>query len=57
MGTMATGMAFGAGSAIAHQGVNAVMGGGSGHGGQEGNSQAPAEGGQGGYAQDYNEPQ
>ena len=33
MGTMATGMAFGAGSEIAHQGVRAMMGGGSGHGG------------------------
>ena len=44
MGTMATGMAFGAGSEIAHQGVRAMMGGGSGHG------QAPAEGGQGGQA-------
>merc|ERR1712151_1073450 len=41
MSTMATGMAFGAGSEIAHQGVRAMMGGGgSGHGGQ-----APAEGG------------
>ena len=60
MSTMATGMAFGAGSEIAHQGVRAMMGGGSGHG------QAPAEGGQGGgyaqdgqggggYAQDYGE--
>jgi hypothetical protein len=37
MSTMATGMAFGAGSEIAHQGVRAMMGGGSGHGG------APAE--------------
>jgi len=37
MGTVATGMAFGAGSEIAHQGVRALMGGGSGHGssGQE----------------------
>ena len=40
MGTMATGMAFGAGSAIAHQGVNAMMGGGSGHGGHH---EAPQE--------------
>ena len=32
MGTVATGMAFGAGSEIAHQGVRALMGGGSGHG-------------------------
>ena len=37
MQTMATGMAFGAGSEIAHQGVRAMMGGGGGHG------QAPAE--------------
>ena len=37
MSTMATGMAFGAGSEIAHQGVRAMMGGGSGHG------SAPAE--------------
>ena len=37
MSTMATGMAFGAGSEIAHQGVRAMMGGGGGHG------QAPAE--------------
>ena len=29
MSTMATGMAFGAGSEIAHQGVRAMMGGGS----------------------------
>ena len=36
MGTMATGMAFGAGSEIAHQGVRAMMGGGGGHGGQGG---------------------
>ena len=46
MGTMATGMAFGAGSEIAHQGVRAMMGGGSGHGGGgEHGGQAPAEGG------------
>lgn len=32
MSTMATGMAFGAGSEIAHQGVRAMMGGSSGHG-------------------------
>ena len=38
---MATGMAFGAGSEIAHQGVRAMMGGGGG-----GHGQAPAEGGQ-----------
>ena len=30
---MATGMAFGAGSAVAHHGVNALLGGGGGHGG------------------------
>ena len=41
-GTVMTGMAFGAGSEIAHQGVRAMMGGGSGHGSapQEG---APAQ--------------
>ena len=39
--TIAQGMAFGAGSEIAHQGVRAMMGGSSGHG-----SQAPVEGGQ-----------
>ena len=39
--TLMTGMAFGAGSEIAHQAVRGMMGGGSGHGGQ-----APAEGGQ-----------
>ena len=37
-GMLMSGMAFGAGSEIAHQGVRAMMGGGSGHGGQ-----APAE--------------
>ena len=35
MGTMATGMAFGAGSAIAHKAVDGMMGGGSGHGGHQ----------------------
>ena len=39
MGTMATGMAFGAGSEIAHQGVRAMMGGGGGHGGGGGGGQ------------------
>ena len=34
-GTIMTGMAFGAGSEIAHQAVRGVMGGGSGHGGQD----------------------
>ena len=45
MGTMATGMAFGAGSEIAHQGVRAMMGGGGGHGGgHEGDHQGqPAQ--------------
>ena len=38
MSTVATGMAFGAGSEIAHQGVRAMMGGGGG-----GHGQAPAE--------------
>ena len=47
MSTMATGMAFGAGSEIAHQGVRAMMGGGSGHGGSAGEvqQQQPVEGG------------
>ena len=44
MGTMATGMAFGAGSAIAHEGVRHMMGGGSGHGGQEQQQQSQAQG-------------
>ena len=43
MGTMATGMAFGAGSEIAHQGVRAMMGGGGGgHGGGEVQQQSAA---------------
>ena len=42
-GTLMTGMAFGAGSEIAHQGVRAMMGGGSGHGGQAPAEQAPAQ--------------
>ena len=46
MSTMATGMAFGAGSEIAHQGVRAMMGGGGGHG-----QQAPAE-----QEQQYQQP-
>ena len=33
MGSVATGMAFGAGSAIAHQAVNRTLGGGGGYGG------------------------
>merc|ERR1719152_976105 len=40
MGTMASGMAFGAGSEIAHQGVRAMMGGGSGHGSAPAQEQA-----------------
>lgn len=36
MGTMATGMAFGAGSEIAHQGVRSMMGGGGGGAGDAG---------------------
>ena len=43
MGTVATGMAFGAGSEIAHQGVRAMMGGGGGgHGGGEVQQQSAA---------------
>ena len=46
-GTLAAGMAFGAGSEIAHQGVRAMMGGGSsghgGHGGEAPAQQAPAQ--------------
>ena len=37
-------MAFGAGSAIAHEGVRHMMGGGSGHGGQAPAQQAPMQG-------------
>ena len=33
-GTLMQGMAFGAGSEVAHQAVRSMMGGGSGHGGQ-----------------------
>ena len=33
--TLMTGMAFGAGSEVAHQAVRGLMGSGSGHGGQE----------------------
>jgi hypothetical protein len=43
-GAMATGMAMGVGSEIAHQGIRAAMGGGSGHGGAPA-QQAPVEGG------------
>lgn len=42
-GTVMTGMAFGAGSEIAHQGVRAMMGSGSGHGSAP-VEQAPAQG-------------
>ena len=38
--TLMTGMAFGAGSEVAHQAVRGIMGGGSGHGGQVDNAQA-----------------
>ena len=42
--TLMTGMAFGAGSEIAHQGVRAMMGGGSsGHGGSGEGHQAPQQ--------------
>ena len=52
MGTMATGMAFGAGSEIAHQGVRAMMGGGGGGHGGEVQQQAA-----GAPPQQYAEPQ
>ena len=42
-GMLMSGMAFGAGSEIAHQGIKAAMGTGSGQGGQEG-GQAQAQG-------------
>jgi hypothetical protein len=43
-GTIMTGMAFGAGSEIAHQAVRGVMGSGSGgHGGQGGQEMAPQQ--------------
>lgn len=42
-GMLMSGMAFGAGSEIAHQGVRSMMGGGSGHGGAPA-EQAPAQG-------------
>ena len=42
-GMLMSGMAFGAGSEIAHQGVRAMMGGGSGQGGAPA-EQAPAQG-------------
>ena len=43
MGTMATGMAFGAGSEIAHQGVRAMMGGGSSSHGNNNQQQEPQQ--------------
>ena len=53
MGTMATGMAFGAGSEIAHQGVRAMMGGsGSGHGSAPQEQQS-----EGGQQMDYAQQQ
>ena len=42
MGTMATGMAFGAGSEIGHQAIRSVMGGSGGHGGSAEPQQQPA---------------
>ena len=44
-GTLMTGMAFGAGSEVAHQAVRGMMGSGGsgGHGGQEQQQQAPAQ--------------
>ena len=54
-GTMMTGMAFGAGSEIAHQGVRAMMGGGSGHGSAP-VEQAPAQQAPGQYV-DYSQQQ
>ena len=54
-GTVMTGMAFGAGSEIAHQGVRAMMGGGSGHG-QAPAEQAPAQQAPAQYA-DYSQQQ
>lgn len=41
--TVMTGMAFGAGSEIAHQAVRGIMGSGSGHGGQEVQQQQPVQ--------------
>ena len=58
-GTMMTGMAFGAGSEVAHQAVRGMMGSGSGSGSapvEQQQQQAPAQGGQGGYV-DYAQPQ
>ena len=52
MGMMATGAAFGAGSAVGHAAVGSLMGGGGGHGGHGGGSSGGVqEGGQaqGGY--------
>ena len=40
MGMAATGMAFGAGSAVGHMAVNSLMGGGGGHGGGGGGGSA-----------------
>ena len=58
MGTVATGMALGAGSEIAHQGVRAMMGGGSGHGGSGGSDQndEPQQQQQQSAPQQYAEP-
>ena len=43
MATVATGMAFGAGSEIAHQGVKAMIGGGSSSHGNNDQQQAPQQ--------------
>jgi hypothetical protein len=42
-GTVMTGMAFGAGSEIAHQAVRGIMGSGSGHGGAPQQQMAPEQ--------------
>ena len=44
--TMMTGMAFGAGSAVAHKAVDGIMGGGRGGHAEGGGQMAPSEGGQ-----------
>ena len=53
MGTMATGMAFGAGSAAGHMAVRSLVGGGGGHSGGENQGQVQNYGNGGaGYAQE-----
>lgn len=49
-----TGMAFGAGSAVAHEAVRGIMGGGHGHGYGGQGGYPPAQGG--GYPQGYGDP-